>query len=377
MEQKDNFKQEQDEQILDIRSIIYFCISKWYWFAISIVLSVAIASLYTKTIEPSYSASAKLQVKSSTKENPFSNIDFEKNNTDIWNEIMAFKSPDLMEEIVDRLNLHTDYRKPGFFYNKLLYGTNLPITVSMPDLADNASASFTIKLLGKEKYVITDMAFNGEKFEGKTIEGRLHDTISSPYGSLIVSPTIHYNIKLATETSEILVSRTKKIYAAERYSNKLGVTQTNKESDVITLSINDVSPQRAEDFLNTLIVTYNEHWIKDKNQIANSTSVFINDRLLVIENELASVDSDISSYKSENLLPDVNAVANIYLQQSTTLNEKIRELSNQIGMARYIKDNLSKNTITSELLPVNSGIQNANIERMITEYNAKLLERNN
>ena len=80
MEQKDNFKQEQDEQILDIRSIIYFCISKWYWFAISIVLSVAIASLYTKTIEPSYSASAKLQVKSSTKENPFSNIDFAKNN---------------------------------------------------------------------------------------------------------------------------------------------------------------------------------------------------------------------------------------------------------------------------------------------------------
>ena len=382
MEQKDNFKQEQEEQILDIRSILYFCISKWYWFVISIVLAVAIASLYTKTIEPSYSTSAELQIKSGSSnnsmfgENVLSNGGVLKN-TNVWNEIIAFSSPDLMVEVVERLSLHTNYRKPGLFYNKVLYGTNLPVTVSMPDLADNAVASFTIKLLGKERYAITNMIFNGKEFKDKRIDGRLHDTISSPYGNLIVKPTSHYNIQLATTTSEILVNRSSKNYAVEKYSNKLGVIQSNKESDIITLSVNDVSPQRAEDFLNTLIVVYNEHWIKDKNQIANSTSIFINDRLLVIENELASVDSDISSYKSENLLPDVNAVANMYLQQSTDLNEKIRELSNQIWMARYIKDYLSKNAITSELLPVNSGIQNANIERMIAEHNAKLLERNN
>jgi uncharacterized protein involved in exopolysaccharide biosynthesis len=376
VEQKDNFKQEQEEQILDIRSILYFCISKWYWFAISIVLAVTIASLYTKTIEPSYSTSAELQIKSGSSnnsmfgENVLSNGGVLKN-TNVWNEIIAFSSPDLMVEVVERLSLHTNYRKPGLFYNKVLYGTNLPITVSMPDLADNAVASFTIKLLGKERYAITNMIFNGKEFKDKKIDGRLYDTISSPYGNLIVKPTSHYNIQLATTTSEILVSRSSKNYAVEKYSNKLGVIQSNKESDIITLSVNDVSPQRAEDFLNTLIVVYNEHWIKDKNQIANSTSIFINDRLLVIENELASVDSDISSYKSENLLPDVNAVANMYLQQSTDLNEKIRELSNQIWMARYIKDYLSKNAITSELLPVNSGIQNANIERMIAEHNAK------
>ena len=117
-----------------------------------------------------------------------------KSNTNVWNEIIAFSSPDLMVEVVNRLNLHTEYRKPGFFYDKLLYGTNLPIVVSMPDLADNASASFTITLLGKEKFSISDMTFNGESFDDKKIEGRLHDTITTPYGSLIVTPTIHYNI---------------------------------------------------------------------------------------------------------------------------------------------------------------------------------------
>ena len=89
MEQKDNFKQEQEEQILDIRSILYFCISKWYWFTISIVLSVAIAFLYTKTVEPSYSTSAELQIKSDSKgnsmtgEDAFASIGLFKSNTNV------------------------------------------------------------------------------------------------------------------------------------------------------------------------------------------------------------------------------------------------------------------------------------------------------
>lgn len=383
MEQVDNLQKSQEESGFDIRSMIYFCISKWYWFAISIVLAVSIAFLYTKTIEPAYYTSAEIQIKSGSSsnsmfgENVLSNGGVFKGNTSVLNEIIAFNSPDLMIEVVDRLNLHTNYRKPGLFYNKLLYGTSLPVTVSMPELADNAVASFTLKLLGKEKFVITNMTFNGKEFGNRKIEGHLHDTISSPYGSLIVTPTIHYSIQLTVENNEILVSRSSKRSTVDRYVAKLGVTQKNKEADVITLSASDVSAQRAEDFLNTVIVVYNEHWIKDKNQIANSTSIFINDRLLVIENELANVDNDISSFKSENLLTDVNAVADMYLQQNNELNERIRELSNQIWLARHIKDYLSKNAISYELLPINSGMQNSNIERMISEYNAKLLERNN
>ena len=59
--------------------------------------------------------------------------------------------------------------------------------------------------------------------------------------------------------------------------------------------------------MSMLISVYNENWVKDKNQIAVSTSMFINERLGVIEQELGNVDEDISSYKSEHLLPDVQA----------------------------------------------------------------------
>ena len=60
-----------------------------------------------------------------------------------------------------------------------------------------------------------------------------------------------------------------------------------------------------------LIEMYNEKWIQDKNQIAVSTSQFIGDRLSVIENELGNVDENIAGYKSEHLLPDVQAASSL------------------------------------------------------------------
>ena len=79
------------------------------------------------------------------------------------------------------------------------------------------------------------------------------------------------------------------------------------KNTVIDIVYNDVNINRARDFINTLIAVYNEHWVEDKNQIAVSTSKFINERLRVIESELGNVDADISSYKSANMVPDVKA----------------------------------------------------------------------
>ena len=71
--------------------------------------------------------------------------------------------------------------------------------------------------------------------------------------------------------------------ATSTYSADLVVSQIDEKSNIITLSFKDVSTQRAEDVLNTLIAVYNENWVRDKNQIAISTSKFIDGRLGVIE----------------------------------------------------------------------------------------------
>ena len=82
--------------------------------------------------------------------------------------------------------------------------------------------------------------------------------------------------------------------------------------------------------LSMLISVYNENWVKDKNQIAVSTSMFINERLGVIERELGNVDEDISSYKSEHLLPDVQAASVSYTHLDVYKRQNKRRIKSNI-----------------------------------------------
>ena len=162
---------------------------------------------------------------------------------------------------------------------------------------------------------------------------------------------------------------------ADSYTQKLWAELGNEDATIINLSIDDASVQKAEDILNTLIEVYNEKWIQDKNQIAVSTSRFIGERLGVIENELGHVDENISSYKSEHLLPDVQAASNLYMSQSAENKKEIQALTNQLTTAQYIRRELNSKEM-NQPLPTNSGIANVNIESQIGEYNKIVLDRN-
>jgi capsular exopolysaccharide synthesis family protein len=151
---------------------------------------------------------------------------------------------------------------------------------------------------------------------------------------------------------------------------------SSKESTIIDIVYRDVNIQRAEEFLNTLISVYNENWVKDKNQIAVSTSQFINERLVVIESELGNVDSDISSYKSANQIPDIAAASNMYMETANQASVQISDLNNQLYMARYIREHVNNRNNKDQLLPANSGINSKVIEQQINEYNDKMLQRN-
>ena len=154
-----------------------------------------------------------------------------------------------------------------------------------------------------------------------------------PLGRIIIARTPYYT---GEELPVIYISRSDLYATTTECIQHLTATLPDDKAAVISLSYQDVSIQRAEDVLNTLISVYNENWVKDKNQIAISTSRFINERLGVIEQELGTVDDDISSYKSEHLLPDVQAVSNMYMVQANETNTQIKELNNPVSYTHLL-----------------------------------------
>lgn len=367
-----------NDDFLRIQDLFILCLAKWYWFVISLAILLGAATIYLLKTPPVYTRSASLLIKEDGKSGSgneaagvLGDIDIFRTSTNINNEMLSMQSPAVMYEVVRRLHLDVNYTTDGRFYDPVIYGSDNPYEVSFFDLGDAESASFTLRPDKDGQVKLTDFTRNGEEADGDAVTA-LNDTVQTPVGRLLVSA--RPGSTAAQQT--VFVSRISMQDATADYSSRLSVALNDEKSTVVNLTLQDVCTQRAEDVLNTLISVYNENWVKDKNQIAVSTSMFINERLGVIERELGNVDEDISSYKSENLLPDVQAAASMYMAESSETNAKIQTLNTQLSMTRYVRSYLTGASSRNQLLPANSGIENSGIEKQIAEYNTLQLRRN-
>ena len=371
-------KPKQADDFLRVQDLFYLCLGKWYWFVISLAVTLGIALFYLLTTPPVYTRSASLLIKEDSKGGSMSDaagvmgdFDLFQTSTNVNNEMQSLQSPSVMLDVVKRLHLDINYYADGAFYKRVLYGQSCPYEVVFRDLQDNESASFTISPAPDGRVRLSDFVRNGEEREGEVL-AVLNDTVNTPAGNLWVKSVRD----TAAYQAPVYVSRAGYQAATGAYAANLSVSLNDEKSTVVNLSFTDVCVRRAEDVLNTLISVYNENWIKDKNQIAVSTSAFISDRLSVIEQELGHVDENISSYKSEHLLPDVQAAASMYMAQSSETNAQILALNTQLSMARYIRNYLTNAASKNQLLPANSGIESPGIEQQIANYNTAQLRRN-
>lgn len=365
------------DDFIRIQDLWSMFVPKWYWFAISLFITLTIAVLYLLSTPPIYTRTAAILVKDNSKSssstsamNDFSDLGIFKSNTNINNELLTLKSPTLMTEVVNRLGLNETFTIRKGLKNVDLYKVS-PVTITFCDKTE-VPLSFTIKFSSKEAFAISELEISGEDI-GETLSAQIGDSIQTSAGIMIVSPTQEFTD--AFIGTSIRYVRGSVRAAVDTYSNALVAELGNEDATIINLSINDTSIRKAEDILNTLIEVYNENWIRDKNQIAVSTSQFISDRLGVIESELGHVDENISSYKSEHLLPDVQAASSLYMAQSAENNKELSTLNNQLSTAQYIRRELNTKQL-DQTLPANSGIVSANIETQISEYNNLVLDRN-
>ncbi|MCM1519972.1 MAG: polysaccharide biosynthesis tyrosine autokinase [Lachnoclostridium sp.] len=362
-----------------IMDVIFMTLRHWPWILLSVFICVGAAYLYLLKTPSIVSRTAEIQIKDETKGNSvdtqgLSDLGLFQSKTNVQNEILNLKSKDLTEEVVKSLGLDVNYYHKGKFRNIVVYGTEQPVKLVLADVAPEERFSFDLTVSGDGKVKIEDMEIGpDDETLSTTFTGALNDTITTPVGKMIVTPGPAYT---KGEKVELLIKKIPLRAARDIYNSQLNVAMSDEKSSVIRLTVSDESVQRADDFLSALIGAYNESWLRDRNQIAISTSNFINERLGVIESELGNVDSDISSYKSANLVPNVDAAASMYMSQSQQTEQQILELNNQLQMTRYIRSYLA-NGSADQLLPANSGISNANIGSLISEYNTKLLQRNN
>lgn len=365
---------------LRIQEFLYICLEHWPWFIVSVVVCMACAYVYVKKTAPTYRKTASILIKTdsqgrsvSSSAAMFEDLGINQGNSYLYDEIQIIQSPDLMRDVVRRLNLNTTYTTEGKFRLIDLYGSQLPVHVEFPDLGEDDTASFKLNLKRNGDFTISDMTVRGKLISHAPIKGRIGNMLRTPMGRLLVTPAQAYT---GNEAFEMTVSRNTVKATAAGLSGALNITTDEKSWNLVNMTVTDISPERAQDVLAQLIASYNDRWMRDKRTLADNSSKFIEERVQLLQNELGSVDNDISSFKSANLVPDVDAAASIYMSQASQATMALKDLRNQEYMAKYIRNYLRNSENNNKLLPSNTGIASASLSGQIAQYNTKILERN-
>ena len=382
------YEQEEIEvSAFSFRNFFKRCLRNWMWFAVSAFLCLALASFYILRTKPVYTRSATVLIKESAARR-MATSDIESvlsfsggsvMSSKVVNEVIVFQSPALMQEVVKRLGLTTEYFSKSFFRDNSIYGVQVPVNVDFIDVPENMAAlSFNVTMEKDSTLKISKFIYHYKKDKIKIadIHCSAGDTLNTEIGRILLSLNEYYNDEWK---KPIIVRHYPLDVATAMYSKKFEASSGDikNKADILNLQVKDWSVQRADDIINTLMNVYNESWVEDKNKMAVSTSDFIEDRLVSLEKELGDVDNDISNFKSENLLPDLNAVSGLYLDQTKETTKMQQEISNQLNLFKYIRNYLKNNPGIETLIPAITNLGNGSVSTQITEYNKTLLNRNN
>lgn len=379
----------QSEEVsnFSMKNFFRLCLEKWWWFFVCLVVSVGIALFYIYRQQPKYKRYEQILVTEQESNggigdisNAFSTLGLFQNNTNVYNELITMISPAIMYEVADTLQLDMNYFLRDGLRLKTLYGTTLPFRVDLPDVDTQNSAELRIRVHtdgSMECFKFVSLIDDKKiKYSDKVLVSPGQREVVSPLGKLVFIPNPRYTGKLVDVDYEIRIQKMPMQATVELYGKELYGDLVDKDADVIELAIEDVSVQRAVDILNYIITVYNQNWIADKNRMAVATSLFIDDRLRAIEQELGGVDKNIADYMKKTGITDIAITTEANLELGSKIEEEAVKATNQLTVAEYLQDFIAKDENNTSLLPVNMGIENQELAVQINRYNELLMTRN-
>ncbi len=329
-ENKNGKGPEMTEDQIDFRALLFKYIIHWPWFVGAVLLCFVGAWFYLHWATPIYNISATVLIKDEKKgggaglsseleDMGLSGLMTSSKNID--NELEVLRSKTLVKEVVNQLGLYITYADEDEFPAKGLYKTS-PVQVSLtPQEAEKLSSPMVVEM---------------------TLQ---------PEGSMDVNVTVG-----------------EKGY--QKHFEKLPAIFPTDEG---TLAFFHSSLQRGQDFINQLLEMYNRNTNNDKNEIAQKTAEFIDERIGIISKELGSTEADLESFKRDAGITDLTSEAQIALAGNAEYEKKSVENRTQISLVNDLRKYLRSNEY--EVLPSNVGLQDAALIGAIERYNEMLVER--
>ena len=373
-----------EEDNVDYKELLFRYIIHWPWFVASLLVCLIGAWGYLYFQTPVYQISASIMIKDDKKGGGGS-ADLESlglggmmtSTQSIDNEIEVLRSKTILKEVVNNLELYITYYDEDEFPKKELYkaspiivnltaqeADNLP-GVAMIDMKLTQEGGLDVNLkvglneynkhfdklpavlptdVGTFGFALKDSLSNG-KIEGQNITRNISAIVSQPFG------------------------------VAKGYQGALTIAPTSKATSVATVSLVNTNIQRGQDFINKLMEMYNRNTNNDKNEVAQKTREFINERIQIIDEELGNTEDKLEAFKRNAGLTDISSDAQLAVSGNAEYEKKRVENGTQINLVRDLNKYINNPSNEYEVLPSNIGLSDNGLTTQIDRYNELIIER--
>ncbi|MFB9057043.1 GumC family protein [Mariniflexile ostreae] len=356
-----------NEEDVNIKEILLKYFRFWPWFIAAVTVTVLMAFLYLKYTPTVYSTEAKIKIIDDSKE---LNIGADalsmlsgKPKINLDNEIEVLKSYRLLSQVVETLDLQVDYLVEGNIKTTPVW--EAPFKIIHTATADTLSEAQTYAIRwDASQFYITDAeghTFNQSKVTATPTTGLPFYVITNPSQNNDNTKKYKVNIKPFKQTVMDL-------------AKNIEVQSTNKNSEILAISLKGASVARSEAIINEIIDKFNNDGIQDRQLVSKRTLNFIDERFIYLSEELDSIEGNKKSFKQDNNLSYIEADAGISLQKKSDSEAELFRIETQIELSNLLKKTLT-NDAPYNLLPANIGLESSAINDLVSEYNQTLLER--
>ena len=259
------------ETEFDTKGLILDYINHWKWFAISVVICLAAAFVYVKSVIPTYQVQASIYLNDAAQANGSA---FSMTSADPMlafkdyideTELEVMKSRNNLVKIVDSLNLAYSYFYEGTLRDTPLYRNN-PVEASIDTLAlTNLKSPIFVEVSPKDGNKVdikVTTEFQNVKDEKKLDDITLPAEIQLSHGTLTL--TRSELIPEFNRTEKIVINNPRAVAGA--LTGNLSIEFAKNSDKIIRLSLLDQVPERGVDIIEALLAFYNQDIVADKNR---------------------------------------------------------------------------------------------------------------
>lgn len=364
MELVENSGPAQRAKPLNLKKEIGKYLKKWPWFLLSILLFYTAAKIYLRYAEPQYFTKTSLKLleskgKSTTALNDLKNLGVGvSGDAELQGETTLIVSKPILRNVAKNLNLDVAFFSSGAIKELELY-KNAPYLAKIISIDQPES-------FGSATYELTPVSKGSFKLNNNSKVYKFGVPNKFPFG------IVQIDKKSGSSYSGTLKVVFRNISSVVNgLENSIQVSLPPNKGMLMDVSLVGPVPKKSEDILNELTRQYLIDGVNDKNEEAQNTQNFINDRLTIITEDLSGIEGEKERFKRTNQITNLEAQANQAIANSTENTKIILTQSMQLDLVNSVFNATSGD----QLLPSGMGLSSG-AESSITEYNNLLLTRN-